>query len=82
MESVLVIVGLSNDSGRNQDVYRISLDRPDSVKTIGTTPVHVAEESAGCVIENNMFAVGIGYNFGQVYKWNERSNWTQCALMN
>ena len=80
-ESVLMVVGLGTHDGPVQDVYHISLERPDRVRMIGETPAHVRYAAAVEVIDNTLYAVGIGLAFNELWKWNAASDWTRCADM-
>ena len=60
-EDVLVLVGLYANNGLVQNVYHISIERPDSVSTIDSTPARVDDGAAACVMGNTLYAVGIGH---------------------
>ena len=62
-------------------VCHISLERPDSVSTIDSTPAWVGEGAAGCVMGNTLYVVGIGRAYNELWKWNAASDWTRCADM-
>ena len=64
-----------------QRVCHISLERPDSVSTIGSTPAWVGEGVATCVMGNTLYAVGIGHARDELWKWNAASDWTRCEDM-
>ena len=81
LESVLMIVGVYTENGPVQGVYHISLERPDSVSTIDSTPAWVGRGAAACVMGNTLYAVGIGRACNELWKWNAASDWTRCADM-
>ena len=81
MESVLMVVGLYTESVVVQDVYQISLERPDSVWKVGRMPTDLGSGAAGCVMGDTLYAVGIGHAYNELWKWNEASDWTRCAVM-
>ena len=80
-ESFLVVVGLDDGDKTSQCVCRISLERPDRVSTIDSTPARVNEGAAACVMGNTLYAVGIGDEDKELWKWNATSDWTRCADM-
>ena len=51
-ESFLVVVGLDEGDTTSQRVCHISLERPDWVSTIDSTPAWVDEGAAACVMGN------------------------------
>ena len=65
----------------HQDVYQISLERPDSVRKVGSTPTWVDSEAAACVMGDTLYAVGIGRAYNELWKWNEACDWLRCADM-
>ena len=81
MESVLMVVGLNTANGLVQHVLHISLEREDSVWEIGATPSYVGYGAAACVMDNTLYAVGIGHVGNELWKWNATSDWTRCADM-
>ena len=80
IESFLVVVGLNDVPTTTQRVCHISLERPDSVSTIDSTPAWV-DDGAPCVMGNTLYAVGIGRACNELWKWNAASDWTRCADM-
>ena len=80
-ESFLVLVGLSDGPTMSQRVCHISLERPDSVSTIDSTPARVDRGAAACVMGDTLYAVGIGRARDELWKWNAASDWTRCADM-
>ena len=80
-ESVLILVGLYDGRTPSQRVCHISLERPDSVSTIDSTPAWVDEGAAACVMGNTLYAIGIGRAHNELWKWNVASDWTRCADM-
>ena len=76
-----MVVGLDADPTLHQDVYQISLERPDSVRKVGSTPTWVGVEAAACVMGDTLYAVGIGRGCNELWKWNEASDWLRCADM-
>ena len=80
-ESVLVVIGLHVGCTTAQRVCHISLERPDSVSTIDSTPAKVEFEAAACVMGNTLYTVGIGREDKELWKWNAASYWTRCADM-
>ena len=82
IDALLVVVGLSYGQGTvSQRVYHISLERPDSVGTIDSTPAWVGHGAAACVMGNTLYAVGIRQAHNELWKWNAASDWTRCADM-
>ena len=79
MGSIFMIVGLDTGSLLVQDVYQISLERPDSVWKVGRTPTELGHGAAGCVMGDTLYAVGMGFSANQLWKWNASSDWTRCA---
>ena len=74
MESVLTIVGLQDGSVLVQDVYQISLERPDSLWKVGRTPTDLGHGAAGCVMGDTLHAFGIGPSANELWKWKEASD--------
>ena len=81
IDTLLVVVGLYDGRTMSQRVCHISLERPDSVSTIDSTPAWVDEGAAACVMGNTLYAVGIGHESNELWKWNATSDWTRCADM-
>ena len=79
--SVLMITGWDDCPTPHQDVYHISLERPDSVRKVGSTPTRVDMETAACVMGDTLYAVGLGRTYNELWKWNEASDWLRCADM-
>ena len=76
-----MVVGLQTGSTSHQDVYQISLERPDSVRKVGSTPTWVDQGAAACVMGDTLYAVGLGHGCNELWKWNEASDWLRCADM-
>ena len=72
--TILVVVGLSDGRTTSQRVCHISLERPDSVSTIDSTPAQVDPGAAACVMGNTLYAVGIGCAYNKLWKWNAASD--------
>ena len=49
IDTLLVVVGLNDGDTPSQCVCHISLERPDSVSTIDSTPAWVDEGASSCV---------------------------------
>ena len=56
-------------------------DDSDSVRTFASTPHELSVDSALCVMDDSLYAVGIGPAYNELWKWNAASNWTRCADM-
>ena len=74
MENVLMIVGAHTGNTSVQEIYQISLERPDSVSTIDSTPAWVGLGAAACVMGNTLYAVGIGHASNELWKCNATSD--------
>ena len=70
-----------SENTKSQRVCHISLERPDSVSTIDSTPARVNVGAAACVMGNTLYAVGIASAKNELWKWNAASDWTRCADM-
>ena len=82
INTLLVVAGLNTDGyTTSQRVCHISLERPDIVSTIDSTPAWVGEGAAACVMGNTLYAVGFGRAFNELLQWNATSDWTRCADM-
>ena len=81
VETVLMVFGLYTEKGLVQDVYQISLERPDSVSTINSTPSWADMGAAVSVVGNTLYALGIGRAHNELWKFNAASDWTRCADM-
>ena len=81
IDTLLVVVGLYDGRTMSQRVCHISLERPDSVSTIDSTPTWVDNEAAACVMGNTLYAVGIGHLGNELWNWNAASDWTRYADM-
>ena len=79
--SVLVGFGLSDGNLPHQSISYINLERPDSVKTVDATPTWIGVETAVCVLDNVLYAVGLGKSYKELWKWSEESDWTKCNNM-
>src|SRR5688572_27759420 len=80
---ILFTVGLGvDDSKMEQKICEISLDKPDTINVINSTPTYISLESAACVISNVLYAVGIARAYKELWKWSaSRDEWTRCADM-
>ena len=66
----------------DQRVVQVSLEHPNKVKPIGPTPSRVPCASAACVIDNTLFAVGLGLAYNELWKWTPTVNeWNRCEDM-
>ena len=74
-------MGLDTGSAMVQRVCHISLDQPDSVTTIDSTPAHICDKAVACVIGDTVYAVGIGKTCNELWKWNAASDWKRCQDM-
>ena len=79
--SIFFVVGLDDEEKITRRVCCISLERPDSVSTIDSTPACVGEGAAACVMGNTLYTVGIGRAGTKLWKWNATSDWTRCSDM-
>ena len=72
---------MNDGHATTQRVGHISLERPNSVSTIDSTPAWIEFGAAACVIGNTLYAVGIGDACNELWKWNAAFDWTRCADM-
>ena len=85
VDKVLLVVGLDLDGtilNIDRQVVQVSLERPDKVKTIGSSPAWVPYGSSVCMIENTLFAVGLGEACNELWKWTPTvREWIRCEDM-
>src|SRR5437899_2144212 len=73
-------LGLYKGPSTEQKIYQISLDKADTINVINSIPFLLDAVSAACVVCNVLYAVGIGFNYKELWKWSaSRDEWTRCA---
>jgi Kelch motif len=78
-----VVAGLNLGSSKNQRVCYVSMDRQDNVFTVDDTPSWIGSEAAACVVDDTLYAVGIGFEGNELWRWTSApvAEWFQCEDM-
>lgn len=79
MDKALVAIGVKDGLAVGQRINHITLERPDTVTTFDAAPLDIGWAASACVMGDTLYAVGLGQEQNELWKWNVNCDWTRLA---